>query len=627
MLSTLLSKPVCQLTDPQLVNVITQLNISYRRGQPLVSDDEFDQTYLSELRSRNPEHVLLRTVQPDASAAALTSKGRVAHPAPMLSTNKAYTEMELRAFIQRCEQAAGRLAIQPSTLLYRITPKFDGIAIRFNATEKTFTTRGDGLQGNDVSHLLKRGAIIVGDASQDGVGELVISTDYFESSELSQIFDHPRNMVAGMAASDTMNEHAQKVLADGKLHLVLYRDWDAPTLTAEQLLADFGSIEQSMYDQSPYPLDGIIIEAIDPALKSQMGHSSHHHHWQLAFKRHSETAEVQVLNVTYQTGRSGRVSPVINIEPTALSGCTISNVTGHHAGRIRSEGIGPGATITITRQGLVIPKLLRVNKPVEPMLVDNCPACGSEVHWENDFLVCQGDSCCAQKARVLQHFAKTVMLEYIGPTAAEQLVAAGVDSVEAMLDCNESTLLRAGFGHGQAANILQEIQRLLSEPLSDHLLLASLGISKLGRGASKKILLEHPLDHIPAITANEIVAIRGFEQKSANIILSGLSAKRDTLRYLLSAGFNRVAVSAPVASSHALCGVHVVFTGKMESPRSDMEAQAAAFGAIVQKSVNKKTQLLVTGANVGAAKLNKATELGIEQVSEQAYQKKYVTAQ
>lgn len=623
----LLLTAVNELTDEELSSLCEHLNEQYRTGSPVVTDHVFDFVYLAALRERVPCHPLLIKPQPTEFE---PSKGRIQHPSPMLSTDKTYEVEGVQSFVARCEKAALAEGIAPSSLQYRVLAKLDGIAGRLVASTKQLFTRGDGMFGNDISHLVEAGLVIVGNQSLDGVGEVVMEMDYFEKN-LTEYFAHPRNLISGMACSDNLNEYALQAMNDGAVHLVLYRDMPEIVVDGMTLVSKLDQIVAETKASSPYPLDGTIIEVIGDDLRTAMGSGSHHHHWQIAKKEVGETAEAKVKDIIWQVGRTGRVTPVIQIEPTVLSGATISKVTGHHAANVRQHGIGVGAKILITRAGEIIPKHLLTTLPVIAELPTECPCCNSELIWKkspqtNDdtFLVCENIGCQAQSATGIIHFFNTIQCDLFGAKSVERLVQAEYTCVEQILLMNAEAFMAVGFGAGQAKNFVSEMGRVLREPLRDNLLLASLGIPKLGRSASEKLLVKYRITELEGVTAEQIEAVDGFGGITSASIAKALSDRADTLRFLLSRNFNLVHTQDNLVSGGgSLDGVNIVFTGTMSGSRDEMKADAKAKGATVQSAVNGKTNILCCGEKVGQKKLDSARDNGVEIITEAEYWVRY----
>ncbi|USD58965.1 hypothetical protein J4N45_10525 [Vibrio sp. SCSIO 43140] len=622
----LLLKEVATLSNAELGALCTHLNVQYRQGEPMVSDECFDQVYMPALAQRLPDHPLI--VSPQSTLQG--SKGRVAHPSPMLSTEKAYTEDEVKAFVARCEKAARELSVDPTTLQYRVMAKLDGIAGRYNAAEQQLVTRGDGAFGNCISHLLQDGLVIQGNDSENGVGEVVMPTEYFER-HLSEHFAHPRNFVSGVASSDNYSEFARQALTDGAIHFVLYRDMPHVVVDGPQLVGSLQELVAEIKSTTVYPIDGTVIEVMGDELRASMGHTSHHHLWQVAKKEVGETKDVLVTGIDWQVGRSGRVTPVILIEPTELSGAVISKVSGHHAAYVRDHGIGIGATIQIVRSGEVIPTHRNTTSPVEAQLPSHCPCCHEPLSWKQTsqnqsqtFLVCENLHCEAQSESAIRHFFRTIQCDLFGEKSVSKLVEAGYTHAEHILTMDKQDFINAGFGAGQSKNFVDEIARVRREPLADNLLLGALGISKLGRSASAKILAHYKITDLDGISAEQIEAIDGFGSITSVSIAKALKERAAQLTHLLSLNFNLTHQQDSAADgTGSLSGIHIVFTGSMSGSRDEMKADAKSKGANVQSSVNGKTQILCCGEKVGQKKLDAATAKGVEIISEAEYWERF----
>jgi DNA ligase (NAD+) len=607
------------LSDPELVSVIVELNTAYRAGNPIISDHRYDHEFIAELAKRHPEHPLLHQVEEEPEA--VFGEARVKHPVPMLSTEKAYTREEVANFLRRVREAAEEIGMDGSPEL-RATVKLDGQAGRLEGG--MLVTRGDGYYGYDVSRALQRGFQVIGDGS--GLGELVVLHKYFEDN-LSEDFEHPRNFVVGASSADTLSDKTAEALAAGAARFVMYDALPCWCGTGDQFLEDMENIiAQLKGETAEYKHDGIILEATDPDLRRHMGHTTHHYRYMLAIKEKSDTAEVMVKHVEWQTGRTGRVSPVIVIEPTWLSGATISNVTAHHAEIVRNSKIGPGAVIEISRAGDVIPKLERVVTPADIVeIAVACPSCSSRLEWDGDkFLVCPNrDGCSAQVENTLRHFFATLgIVDLFGPATIAKLRAAGHDSLEKIYALNENDFRQAGFGPGQSANLVRELVRSRTESVEDWRFLAAFGIRFLGRGDSRQLLKHIPLRSLGNVLAKDIGGIHGFGELTSEAIAHSLHDRWPTIWHLLSLGFNIAETSRAAAGNAAspVNGKKIVFTGTMASgDREEMQQRAASLGAVIQSGVNGKTDFLVVGTSPGASKMNKAQSLGIPCITEVEY--------
>ena len=601
----------------QLVADLEKYNQAYRAGEPLVSDSEYD-GLVETLRAADPENPFLQRVEPEVFSA----RREVRHPTPMLSTEKAYTEKALARFVARVEKAAAEIGVSP--VLFRVTVKLDGLAGRDDGD--IFVSRGNGEVGYEISSAFEKGVVPEGGRGK-GLGEIVMLKSYFDA-HMQGAFEHPRNLVVGIVTSDRLNAYAQQALADRAVHFVPYSrlpSWEGPGM---DLVSDLESIRTDLLAGCDYPLDGLVAEVMDGRLKDHMGATSHHYRWQIAIKTKGATAVTAVRQVTWQVGRTGNVTPVMEVAPTSLSGATIRRVTAHNAGLVSKQKIGPGAEIEIIRSGEVIPKLEKVIVPATAVeLPQHCPSCRSKLEWQNDFLKCPNRELCrCQVVQKIVYWFRTLSnADWFGLKTVEKLVDGGYDRLERIYAMPAEAFAAMGFGPVQSVNLADAIVTSRTKAVEDWRLLAAFGIPDLGKGDSRKLLGHFRLENLPELTAEEIVAIHGFGEITSRSIIAGLAFVRDTFKHILSLGFNlirtplvdeRVVIDSPVK------GRGIVFTGKMkQGTREEMQTQAREMGANVQTSVSGKTDYLVCGEKVGEAKLAKAVKAGVQVITEDAYLK------
>ncbi|MCK5726356.1 MAG: hypothetical protein KAH22_05990 [Thiotrichaceae bacterium] len=613
-----LSTPVTELSTEALVAWLEAANKAYRKGEPVVSDETYDHVYYAELIKRDPKHPFLKTVEPETD---LSSSGKVRHKTPMLSTDKAYTQEEITTFVERVIKHADTIDIEAKNLAFRITPKLDGMAAKYK--ENILATRGNGLLGNDISRNLKRGLHAIG-GDNTGVGEIVIDSAYF-AKYLNDQFSHPRNFVTGLIGADTLSEQAKEALQKGVIRFVPYQTLNKIDCGCDELIKDVEALCEKVENECPYPVDGSVIDVMNEAVREELGSTNHHHNWQIAKKLKGETAITTVNGVTWQTGRTGRITPVLNVETINLSGADISNVTAHNAGNIKNLNVGIGAQIEIVRSGEVIPKLLAVVKTGDDAIIpEHCPACQSKATMERDFLVCQGDECLAQMEARLQHFFQVLgNIDLFGPKTVEVLVSNQYTQLPAIYALTAKEFETMGFGPKQATNLVAQLERSRTEEVEDWRFLAAFGIHHLGRGDSRKLLKEHGLTSLIDLKEEDIVKIAGFGPVTAESIPISLQEKWENITALLALDFNLMITdqNEVVIDDSPISGKSIVFTGSMSQPRGAMKEKALSLGAKVQASVNKKTDILVIGAKVGAKKIEKAESLGTEVITEEDYLK------
>lgn len=597
---------VQSLSLPELVAECQRLNALYRAGTPEVEDDVYDSVFLARLRQLDPENPLLDQVEPEAAGSL---GAPVRHSAPMLSTDKAYTTDEVKSWVARVLETATVLGV--GRVLVRITPKLDGLAAFWNG--KVLATRGDGTFGQDITRNIARGLVI--DKTLEGPGEIVVEQAYFDAELREQYaMKAPRNFMVGLIGADTLQEHHTAALAAGKCRLVSYQAVESHEIEIEQLEDRWNSIMDQLRQGSPYLTDGAVVEVIDEAIRDAMGATSHHHRWMLALKTQGEVAQTTVESVTLQTGRTGRITPVMEVAPVDLSGATIRRCTAHTARHIERLGLGAGAKITLIRSGEVIPKLVSVESPsTAPVDLSQCPSCGHATEWDNDYLVCPNVTACpAQAVARLEHFFLRMGINGFGPKICETLVAAGHTDPVAICAMGLPELAAAGISMGVAANLMAAGVTRKVQIIKDNDVMAAFGIRHLGRGDSRKLLEVHTWQTVGSLSEDQIQAISGFGEVTARLIQPYLGFVQGQMAKLVEQGFKiEATVRAADVKDNPIKGKKVVFTGTMPLARDHMEQMAREMGATVQSGVSKTTDLLIFGDKAGS-KLEKASQLGVK---------------
>jgi DNA ligase (NAD+) len=608
-----------QLNDEQLLEFLQLCNLLYRAGEPLIKDSIYDSVFLAELQKRQPNHAFLQNVEPDLAFAGKT----VTLPEHMLSTEKAYSQDAISKWITRIEKAAEDCQIVFDHVLFQATPKLDGYAAYDDG--HVLYTRGDGRKGTDITRVFERGLAIGGNGLRgQGAGEIVVSQSYF-NSHLAEFFENSRNFQASIIKEKDLEQHALAAIQDKAAVFYPFAQLPKWQGSADQLRQNFSQIVESVLAMVDYDVDGVVFEVTEPVIKQTLGATRHHHRWQIAFKNNIESAEVRVLSVTPQTSRSGRVNPVAELEPTKLSGAMISRATAHHYGMVKAQGIGIGTLIELTRSGLVIPKIERVIEPSEPQIPELCPSCGSELVWDSDYLYCLNTTHCpAQIENSIEHFFRTLAnIDGFGGKTIEKLYAAGIDSVFSVYQLNLQKLQEMGFGDKTAQNLLDQLQRSQLEAIEDWRFLGAFGIHRMGLGNCERLLQHHHLLNIFDLTVNDVVAIEGFADKTALAVVQSLANIKHDFMRIYELGFNLVETalaSEQQQTTSAIAGKTIVFTGTMQhGKRDDMAKLAKQLGAKVASVVTGKTDFLVTGTDVGMAKITAATEKGVQVITEEEY--------
>lgn len=597
-----------------IVKKLKNYNDAYRKGTPLVSDHEYD-GLVETLREIDPDHHYLQSVEPET----FNGKVEIKHPFPMLSTEKAYHSDDLSRFVARVEKAATVLGI--TDIKYRVTAKLDGLAGRDDGN--VFASRGNGITGYEISSCFEKGVVAEGGRGL-GLGEIVMSKSYFDQ-HLSEEFEHPRNMVVGIVTSDVLNDFAKKALKDKAVRFIPYAVLEDRLVSGSELISEIETITKELLDTIDYPVDGLVADVVDEKIREYMGATAHHYRWQIAIKTRGETAETTVESLTWQVGRTGNVTPVMEVSPVKLSGATIRRVTAHNAGNVRDRKIGKNARIEIIRSGEVIPKLEQViTESDDVRLPENCPVCDTRLVWNNDFLKCTNIRCDAKVVQSISHWFKTLgNADWFGIKTIEKLVNAGFNSLEKIYNLNDEDYIKLGFGPVQSKNLYEAVQISMTKLVEDWRFLAAFGISDLGKGDSRKLLSHFPIEKIVDLSSEEILSIHGFGEITSQSIPAGISAIKETIAFMMGLGFNlekTPLISDMETSDNPIAGKGIVFTGKMlRGSRDEMQNMARKLGANVQSSVSGKTDFLVCGEKVGAKKIEKAEKSGARILLEEEF--------
>ena len=599
------------LSDDELAEFCIVANQCYRDGKPIVSDQDYDFVFLAKLLKKIPDHFLFTLPEPENEG---FSEEKVKLPKRMLSTDKAYTWVEIQKWLDRIKKASQEMNLSSEAIQIKGTAKLDGFA-GYDDGNRLYT-RGDGNKGSDISRVFERGLSIYNNSKRgQGPGEIVVKKSYFESN-LSQDFEYPRNFQASLIKEKMLNQHAKKAIADKAALFVPFSQLPSWSGGIESFSEHFQSIVSELENGVDFDIDGVVFELINDQLKAHMGSNRKFHRWQIAFKENKDKAQVRVLSVTPQVGRTGKVTPVAELEPTQLSGATIYRATGHHYGLVKKQGLGTGSVVELTRSGLVIPKINKVLKPVEVEIPSNCPSCKSELVWDSDFLMCLNhDNCPDQVIGRMAYFFKILANnDGFGLASVQKLYKNKIRKISDIYKLSHADLTTMGFGDKTAQNLLDQLKRSRQISIEDWRFLAAFGVLRLGMGNCENLLKHRSIAEIFNLSVEDIVKMDGFAEITAKLIIEGLDEIKEEFQVMEAYGFVLEAtrlISNTTNFDHPFFNKKIVFTGKMSQPRANLQRQAKSLGIIVATSVNSKTDFLIIGENVGVTKLNAAKERGI----------------
>lgn len=592
------------------------INTLYRGGHEVLSDVEYDTVLIPLLERINPDHEFLAIVEPEGEAfegELVTLSQR------MLSTDKAYSIEEMQSWVNSLKKGAEELGVDADRLVIRATPKLDGFSSLDDG--KTLVSRGNGYRGTNFSHILKRGVQVMGGQRGMGPGEIVISNEYFEGFLINH-FDNTRNVLSAVTKESDYAPEIKAAVEAGAVVFYPFSELPEWTGTLHDFLAGFDAIMDAVWAYEPnYNIDGVVIEC--PELRDVLGHTSKFYRNTVAFKRNDKPVEVVANDVTYQTGKTGRITPVAELEPTEIGGVTVSRATLHNIGWMEGRHIGPASRLNVLRSGMVIPKVVGVITESAANLPTHCSSCGEPLRREGDNLWCDNKiDCKAQVVLTLKYFFSTLdNNKGFGEKTIEKLVEAGYSTLPAIYAMSVSDFVEAGFGDKTSQNLFDDLRKSRETQVEDWRFLAAFSLHNIGRGGTERLLKEYPLEAIFDLTFDQVIAIRDFGEIKTASLLSSLQKIKATFDSLMSLGFNLdMTPIGGVDVESAIKGKTVVFTGTMvKGNRKEMESHAKTLGAKVGGSVSSKTDLLVIGEKVGQSKMDAATKHGVTVISEEDY--------
>lgn len=608
-----------ELSPQVLADFCQHANERYRQGEAIISDEDYDFLYLPALAKSQPNHPLLQSIEAENQG---FSDKKYRLPQEMLSTDKAYTWTEVEKWLLRIEKVAKTLAIPSKDIVIEATAKLDGFA-GFDDGQR-FYTRGDGKKGSDISRVFARGLSVFENNPRGlGAGEIVVKKSYF-LQKLAQYFDYPRNFQASIIKEKALDAPTQQAIDDKAAVFVPFSTLPRWRGGIEAFSAQFQEIISDCINGVDFDTDGVVLATTNQDICQNMGSTRKFHRWQLAFKENKDKAQVLVLDVIPQVGRTGKITPVVLLEPTLLSGATLSRASAHHYGYIRAQNLGVDSVVELTRSGLVIPKINQVLRSSQAIIPTTCPSCATKLVWQADFLLCPNQKTCPDQiiSSLLFFFVTLGNNDGFGRATIEKLYTQGIENLVKIYQLTQTQLSEFGFGDKTSKNLLQQLQQSQNIAIEDWRFLAAFGVNRLGQGNCERLLQSYKLAEIFSLTEEEIVDIEGFAQLSANAMILGLQTIKSDFDLLVS---NFDLETTPLLSENSstnsgfFAQKSLVFTGKMQQSRTEMTKHAKSLGIKVLSSVTKQCDYLIIGENVGQSKLDKAKKLGVEVLDQRRY--------
>ncbi len=633
---------------------------------PEISDAEYDEKVreLREIEELHPDLVTPDSPTRSVGAAPSSLFAPVRHRTRMMSLDNAFSFDELVAWGRRMERYIS------GDVDFVCELKIDGVALSLAYEKGRYAqaaTRGDGAVGEDVTENVRTVETVperLGGGRPPDVlevrGEVYMPIKAFEELNARQeeaggrLFANPRNSAAG-----SLRQKDAKITASRELSFWTYAvgtveggrtftrhsetlEWLAragfpvnPEIRTLGTLDDvFGFCEHWLEHRHDlaYEIDGVVVKVDDLRQRQELGATSHAPRWAIAYKFPPEERTTLLTQIMVSIGRTGKATPFAMLEPVFVGGSTVAVATLHNEDQVQAKDVRPGDTVTVRKAGDVIPEVvgpvlsLRRKGLRKWKFPTRCPACEeplTRLEGESDTF-CTNAECPAQLAGRIGHFASRGAMDIEGMGEKTVLTLTGRGMVNDVGDLYSLTyddlIALEGFADLSVRNLLDAIQQSKSRPLPN--LLVGLNIRHLG-GAGAQVVARAfgHLDRIMEAPEEKLAAAPGVGPVIANSVHEFFAheSNRVVVEKLRAAEVNFQGPQVPDVPQ-TLDGMSVVVTGTLETlSRERADEAVKERGGKAPGSVSKKTDYVVIGEGPGAAKVNKANELGVPTLDEAAF--------
>lgn len=637
----------------------------YVLNQPTISDQDFDfmMHELQDLEARHPE--LYDPNSPTQRVGSDLQKEfrQVAHRYPMLSLANTYNEQDVRDWYESVKKG---LAGENFEVCCEM--KYDGLSISLTYVDGKLTqavTRGDGVHGDDVTQNVRTIRSIPLTLHHQYPqefeirGEILMPWASFERLNAEReaaeepLFANPRNAASGtlksldshVVASRGLDAYLYYILgeelpADGHYeNLEAARSWGfkisegmRKVKTVDEIL-DFISYWDTARKDLPVATDGIVLKVNSLRQQRVLGFTAKSPRWAIAYKFKAERAATRLLEVTYQVGRTGAVTPVANMEPVQLAGTTVKRATLNNEDFIRSFNLHIGDMVFVEKGGEIIPKIVGVDIDERPIIampvqfIKRCPECGTPlVRYEGEAAwYCPNDTGCPPQIKGrIEHFIsrKAMNIDSLGPETVDEYFRRGlIKNVADLYDIDVQQINGDGSRTKSALRIVNAIEKSKEVPFER--VVFALGIRFVGE-TSARLLARHfkSMDALMTAGLEELQEVEGIGEVMAKSIIGFFhnEQNRQIVERLRSYGlqFELSTTDAPLSTK--LEGQSIVISGVFaHHSRDEYKQMIEQHGGKNVGSISNKTSFILAGENMGPSKLEKAHKLGIRIVSEDEF--------
>jgi len=634
----------------------------YAENNPVISDYEFDQLLkeLESLETQFPDLVTPDSPTQRVGGEPLEGFTTVEHKKTMLSLDNTYTYDELREFDERVKKNV-------EDAHYVVEPKIDGTGVALLYEKGVLVrgaTRGDGVRGDDITSNLKTIPSIplrLREKTLKNVevrGEVYFPLKGFRKYNRKQaekgeaVFANPRNAAAG-----SLRQLDPKIVASRPLDIFIYTISfsEKDFLTHEKaikvlqkagfrvnpLVKKVENMEEIIRyceelekkrETLDYEIDGAVIKVNSLAKQNELGETTKHPRWAIAYKFAAKQATTKLKDIVIQVGRTGTLTPVAILDPVPVGGVTVSRATLHNFDELKRKDVKIGDVVLVERSGDVIPQVVksvkekRTGNEKARRVPKKCPICGSKiVHIEDEVAVrCPNRMCPARlKWRIKYYASRDAMdIDHLGESTIDKLIENDlIDNIADLYNLKKEDILTLeGFKEKSAQNLLDSIKESKNQSLSR--LIYGLGIRHVGKYAAQLLASQYnSIDKLAKIDIEELKEIHGLGDKTAEAIGTFFATEEniELINKLKNIGIKTHEVVR--TENMPLKGKKFVFTGGLQSlSRPDASDVVKQKGGIVSSSVSKDTDYVIVGEKPGS-KYEKAKNLGLTILNEEEFKK------
>lgn len=639
----------------------------YVENQPTISDQEFDELMheLQRLEALHPEMYDANSPTQRVGSDLNSEFRQVAHRYPMLSLANTYNQQEVADWYDSV-----RRGLEGEDFEVCCEMKYDGLSISLtyeNGRLVRGVTRGDGVNGDDVTANVRTirsiPLVLSGDDYPQEFeirGEILMPWKVFERLNAERekaeepLFANPRN-----AASGTLKSQNSALVASRQLDAYLYyllgeqvpcdghyenlqaaRRWGfkisegmRKVRTLDEIY-DFINYWDTERKNLPVATDGIVLKVNSQRQQRSLGFTAKSPRWAIAYKFKAERERTRLLEVTFQVGRTGAITPVANMEPVQLAGTMVKRATLNNEDFIRSFDLHIGDFVYVEKGGEIIPKIVGVDadsrepdaKPVE--FIKTCPECGTPlVRYEGEAAhYCPNDAGCPPQIKGrIEHFIsrKAMNIDSLGPETVDDYYRRGlIRNVADLYDIDVQQINGDGSREKSARKIVDGIAASKEVPFER--VVFALGIRLVGE-TSAKLLARHfkNIDALQNATLDELTHIDGIGEVMAKSVITYFhTPENQTIVERLRGYGLRMSLSEEQLASHTelLKGQTIVISGVFQKhSRDEYKAMIEQNGGKNTGSISAKTSYILAGDNMGPAKLQKAEKLGVKIINEDEF--------